>query len=184
DRTGTMDIPVTDRFRFAMHLANREAMRWNHSEVDTEHVLLGLIKSGTCGAVKVMKHLNMETNPRAIRREIEQFVRAGGEVFATGRLPLKMRVENVLQQAMQEARLMQSDATGTEHLLLGLLHEDDGVASFLLAGYGMTLERAREVILELRCCPDCKGSGQYVGLSVVESCRRCAGSGKVELVSA
>src|SRR5437868_4449585 len=137
----------TDRARKVMQLANQEAQRFNHEYVGTEHVLLGLIKEGSGVAATVLR--NMDVDLRKIRNEIEKIVQAGPEMVTMGKLPQTPRAKKVIEYAIEEARNLNHNYVGTEHLLLGLLREHDGVAAQVLMNLGLKLEEVREEVLNL-----------------------------------
>jgi ATP-dependent Clp protease ATP-binding subunit ClpA len=139
----------TDRSRRVMQLANQEAQRFNHEYIGTEHILLGLIKEGSGVAANVLKNLDIDL--RKIRTEIEKIVQhgPGGEGFFTGRLPHTPRAQKVIEYAIAEARRLKHNYVGTEHLLLGLLREDEGVAAQVLLNLGLKLDTVRAAVMNL-----------------------------------
>ena len=137
----------TDRARKVLQLANQEAQRFKHEYIGTEHILLGLVKEGTGVAVNVLK--NLDTNPEKIRREVEQIVLAGPEMVTIGKLPQTPRAKKVIEFAIEEARNLNHNYVGTEHLLLGLLREGEGVAAQVLMNLGLRLETVRHEVLML-----------------------------------
>src|SRR5215468_5210454 len=137
----------TDRARKVMQLANQEAQRFNHEYVGTEHVLLGLIKEGSGVAANVLRNLDVDL--RKIRNEIEKIVQAGPEMVTMGQLPQTPRAKKVIEYAIEEARNLNHNYVGTEHLLLGLLREHDGVAAQVLMNLNLKLEEVREEVLNL-----------------------------------
>src|SRR3982750_3098149 len=137
----------TDRARKVMQLANQEAQRFNHEYVGTEHVLLGLIKEGSGVAANVLK--NLDADPGKSRNEGEKIVQAGRDMITMGKLPQTPRAKKVIEYAIQEARNLDHKHVGTEHLLLGLLHEEAGVAASVLASLCLKLEVVREEVLKL-----------------------------------
>jgi carbon storage regulator CsrA len=137
----------TDRARKVLQLANQEAQRFKHEYIGTEHILLGLVKEGTGVAVNVLK--NLDTNPEKIRREVEQIVLAGPEMVTIGKLPQTPRAKKVIEFAIEEARNLNHNYVGTEHLLLGLLREEEGVAAQVLMNLGLRLETVRHEVLML-----------------------------------
>src|SRR5262245_10454605 len=137
----------TDRARKVMQLANQEAQRFNHEYVGTEHVLLGLIKEGSGVAANVLKNLDVDL--RKIRNEVEKIVQAGPDMVTMGKLPQTPRAKKVIEYAIEEARNLNHNYVGTEHLLLGLLREHDGVAAQVLMNLGLNLEQVREEVLNL-----------------------------------
>lgn len=139
----------TDRARKVMQLANRESQRFNHEYVGTEHILLGLVKEGSGVAANVLKNLCIHL-PK-IRLEVEKIVQhgPGGEQVVMGRLPHTPRARKVLDYSVEEARNLNHNYVGTEHLLLGLLREQEGVAAQVLINLGLRLEDVREEVLNL-----------------------------------
>src|SRR4051794_28711766 len=139
----------TDRSRKGMLLANQEAQRFNHEYIGTEHILLGLIKEGAGVAANVLTALDLDL--RKIRLEVEKIVMhgPGGEQIVMGRLPHTPRSKKVIEYAIEEARSLNHNYVGTEHLLLGLLREHDGVAAQVLMNLGLKLEEVREEVLNL-----------------------------------
>ncbi len=105
----------TDRARKVMQLANQEAQRFNHEYVGTEHVLLGLIKEGSGVAANVLRNLDVDL--RKIRNEVEKIVQAGPEMVTMGKLPQTPRAKKVIEYAIEEARNLNHNYVGTEHLL-------------------------------------------------------------------
>src|SRR5580692_11394293 len=137
----------TDRARKVMQLANQEAQRFNHEYIGTEHILLGLVKEGSGVAANVLK--NLEVDLRKIRLEVEKIVQSGPDMVTMGKLPQTPRAKKVIEYAMEEARNLNHNYVGTEHLLLGLLREQEGVAAQVLMNLGMKLEDVREEVLNL-----------------------------------
>jgi ATP-dependent Clp protease ATP-binding subunit ClpA len=135
----------TDRARKVMQLANQEAQRFNHEYVGTEHILLGLVKEGSGVAASVLKSLDVDL--RKIRLEVEKIVQAGPDMVTTGKLSKTPRAEKVIEYSIQEARTLNHNYVGTEHLLLGLLHEQEGVAAQVLMNLGLELKAVREEVL-------------------------------------
>ena len=137
----------TDRARKVMQLANQEAQRFNHEYIGTEHMLLGLVKEGTGVAANVLKNLDVDL--RKIRLEVEKLVQSGPEMITMGKLPQTPRAKKVIEYSMEEARQLAHNFVGTEHILLGLLREQEGVAAQVLMNLGMKLEDVREEVLNL-----------------------------------
>ena len=137
----------TDRARKVMQLANQEAQRFNHEYIGTEHVLLGLVKEGSGVAANVLKNLDVDL--RRIRNEVEKIVQSGPDMVTMGKLPQTPRAKKVIEYAMEEARNLNHNYVGTEHLLLGLLREQEGVAAQVLMNLGLKLEDVREEVLNL-----------------------------------
>src|SRR5215472_2470500 len=137
----------TDRARKVMQLANQEAQRFNHEYVGTEHVLLGLVKEGSGVAANVLKNLDVDL--RKIRVEVEKIVQSGPDMVTMGKLPQTPRAKKVIECAIEEARNVNHNYVGTEHLLLGLLREWEGVAAQVLTILGLKLEDVRQETLNL-----------------------------------
>jgi ATP-dependent Clp protease ATP-binding subunit ClpC len=130
-----------------MALANQEAQRFNHEYIGTEHILLGLVKEGSGVGANVLKNLGVDL--RRVRLEVEKLVKSGPEVVTMGKLPQTPRAKRVIEYAIEEARNLNHNYVGTEHLLLGLLREQDGVAAQVLLNLGLKLEDVREEVLNL-----------------------------------
>jgi ATP-dependent Clp protease ATP-binding subunit ClpC len=137
----------TDRARKVMQLANQEAQRFNHEYIGTEHILLGLVKEGSGVAANVLKNLDVDL--RKIRLEVEKLVQSGPDMVTMGKLPQTPRAKKVIEYAIEEARNLNHNYVGTEHLLLGLLREEEGVAAQVLRNLGLKLEDVREEVLNL-----------------------------------
>lgn len=137
----------TDRARRVMQLANSEAQRFNHDYVGTEHLLLGLVKEGSGVAANVLKNLDVDL--RKIRVEVEKVVQSGPDMVSMGKLPQTPRAKKVLEYAFEEARNLNHNYVGTEHLLLGLLREQEGAAAQVLMNLNLKLEDVREEVLNL-----------------------------------
>ena len=138
---------LTDRARKVMALANQEAQRFNHEYIGTEHILLGLVKEGSGVGANVLKHLGIDL--RKVRLEVEKLVKSGPDMVTMGKLPQTPRAKKVIEYAIEEARSLNHNYVGTEHLLLGLLREQDGVAAQVLMNLGLKLEEVREEVLNL-----------------------------------
>src|SRR3990170_1412996 len=137
----------TDRARKVMQLANQEAQRFNHEYIGTEHILLGLVKEGSGVAANVLKQLDVDL--RKIRMEVEKIVQSGPDMVTMGKLPQTPRAKKVIEYAIEEARNLNHNYVGTEHLLLGLLREQEGVAAQVLMNLGLKLEDVRDEVLNL-----------------------------------
>ncbi|HEY6563316.1 MAG TPA: Clp protease N-terminal domain-containing protein, partial [Pirellulaceae bacterium] len=137
----------TDRARKVMQLANQEAQRFNHEYIGTEHILLGLVKEGSGVAANVLKNLDVDL--RKIRLEVEKLVQSGPEMVTMGKLPQTPRAKKVIEYSMEEARNLNHNYVGTEHILLGLLREQEGVAAQVLMNLGLKLEEVRDEVLNL-----------------------------------
>ncbi len=130
-----------------MALANQEAQRFNHEYIGTEHVLLGLVKEGSGVGANVLKNLDVDL--RKVRLEVEKLVKSGPDMVTMGKLPQTPRAKKVIEYAIEEARNLNHNYVGTEHLLLGLLREQDGVAAQVLMNLGLKLDEVREEVLNL-----------------------------------
>ena len=138
----------TDRVRKVLQMAREEAARLHHEYVGTEHILLGLIREGEGVAAAVLTNLGVDLED--IQQKIEETVKKGKAAAATGpELPYTSRAKKVLELAMMEARELSHSYVGTEHLLLGLLREEKGIAAQVLTDAGVTLEQARAETLRL-----------------------------------
>ena len=137
----------TDRARKVMQLAKQEAQRFNHEYIGTEHILLGLVKEGSGVAANVLKNLDVDL--RKIRNEVEKIVQPGPDIVTMGRLPQTPRAKKVIEYSMQEARNFNHNYVGTEHMLLGLLLESEGVASMVLKNLGVMPDIVRNEVMLL-----------------------------------
>jgi hypothetical protein len=139
----------SDRARKVMQLANQEAQRFNHEYIGTEHVLIGLLKEGSGVAANVLAHHNVTL--RAIRLEVEKAVTVPpdpGQVIL-GMLPHMPETKRAIQYAVEEARSLDHNYVGTEHLLLGLLREPEGLAGKILTTLGLNADEARVSVLAM-----------------------------------
>lgn len=138
----------TDRVRKVLQMAREEAARLHHEYVGTEHILLGLIREGEGVAAAVLTNLNVDLDE--IQQRIEETVKKGKAPASSGPdLPYTSRAKKVLELAMSEARELNHSYVGTEHLLLGLLREEKGIAAQVLTDAGVNLEQARAETLRL-----------------------------------
>jgi ATP-dependent Clp protease ATP-binding subunit ClpC len=135
----------TDRAHKVMQFACQEAQRFNHEYLGTEHILLGLAKEGSGVAASVLKNLDIDL--RKIRFEVEKIVQAGSEVVTMSKLPQTPRAKKVIEYSIEEARNLNHNYVGTEHLLLGLLREEDGVAAQVLMNLGLNLQDVRDEVM-------------------------------------
>jgi uncharacterized protein len=131
----------TDKARKVMQLANQEAARLGHEYIGTEHLLLGLVVEGTGVAACVLKEL--EVSLTELRNEVEKFASPQSPGRLRPKLPLTPRARKALEYAMEESRRLQHNYVGTEHLLLGLLRETEGVANQVLTNLALTVESVR-----------------------------------------
>jgi ATP-dependent Clp protease ATP-binding subunit ClpC len=136
----------TDRAKKVMNLARQEAQRFNHEYLGTEHILLGLVQEGSGVAANVLK--NMGIDLAKIRSEVEKIVKTGPSSQPIGQLPFTPRAKKVLELSMEEATNLGHNYIGTEHLLLGLIKENEGIAAQVLLNLGVKLEEVREEVLD------------------------------------
>jgi ATP-dependent Clp protease ATP-binding subunit ClpA len=137
----------TDRARRVMQLANQEAQRFNHEYIGTEHILLGLLEEGNGVAANVLRNLDIDL--RKVRREIEKIIQSGPASKTLGRRPQTPRTKKVIEYAIEEARTLHHNYVGTEHLLLGLIREQEGLAAQVLMNIGLKPEDIRDEVLDL-----------------------------------
>jgi ATP-dependent Clp protease ATP-binding subunit ClpC len=142
-----MNYNFTDRVRKVLAMAREEAIRLQHDYVGTEHILLGLIREGEGVAAAVLTNLNVDLDQ--IHERVEESVRKGKATIALGELPYTSRAKKVLEFAMAEARDFNHSYVGTEHLLLGLLREEKGIAAQVLNSLGVSLEDGRAETLKV-----------------------------------
>jgi len=132
----------TPRAQQVLALARKEADRFNHNYVGTEHLLLGLIKLGQGVAVNVLQKMGLDLE--TVRMEVEKQVGSGPETKMVGNIPYTPRVKKVLALAGKEAKALNHSYVGTEHILLGLLREGEGVAARVLKSLEVDIERNAE----------------------------------------
>jgi len=137
----------TERARKVIILAKEEARRFNHDYIGTEHILLGLIREGEGVAAAVLQKMGLSLEN--IRLEIEKLVQPGPTTQIIGDIPFTPRAKKALELAAEEARALGHNYIGTEHLLLGLIREGEGVASQVLLNLGLDLDRVRNEVMEL-----------------------------------
>jgi len=137
----------TERARKVILLAKEEAKRFNHDYIGTEHILLGLVREGEGVAAAVLASFGL--SPEKIRLEVEKLVQPGPTTVISGDLPFTPKAKKVIELAMEEARALGHNYIGTEHLLLGLIREGEGVASQVLMNMGLELEKVREEVMNL-----------------------------------
>jgi ATP-dependent Clp protease ATP-binding subunit ClpC len=137
----------TDRARRVVVRAQEEARALNHDFIGTEHILLGLIDEGQGVAAKALESLGVSME--AVRQRVEDIVPPGQVEARTGHLPFTPRAKKVLELSLSEAKLLGHRYIGTEHVLLGLLREGEGVAAQILSGLGADLDGTRERVVQL-----------------------------------
>ena len=134
----------TDRARRVVVLAQEEARLLNHNYIGTEHILLGLIHEGEGVAAKALESLGISLE--AVRSQVEEIIGQGGS-SPSGHIPFTPRAKKVLELSLREALQLGHNYIGTEHILLGLIREGEGVASLVLEPAGLTLDGAREAVV-------------------------------------
>ncbi len=137
----------TERARKVIILAKEEARRFNHDYIGTEHILLGLIREGEGVASTVLQKLGLSLEN--IRLEVEKLVQPGPTTQIIGDIPFTPRAKKALELAAEEARSLGHNYIGTEHLLLGLIREGEGIASQVLLNLGLELNTVRSEVMEL-----------------------------------
>jgi ATP-dependent Clp protease ATP-binding subunit ClpC len=136
----------TERARKVLTLAQEEAQRFNHNYIGTEHLLLGLVREGDGVAAKVLSNLGVEL--QKVRSAVE-FIIGRGERTVSGEIGLTPRAKKVIELAVDEARRLGHHYIGTEHLLLGLIREGEGIAAGVLESLGVNLEKVRSEVIKV-----------------------------------
>lgn len=136
----------TERARKVLTLAQEEAHRFNHNYIGTEHLLLGLVREGEGAAAKVLSNLGIEL--ANVRRQVELII-GRGERHVTGEIGLTPRSKKVIELSVDEARRLGHHYVGTEHLLLGLIREGEGMAAGVLESLGADLEKVRNEVINV-----------------------------------
>ncbi len=136
----------TERARKVMSLARREAQRLHHEYIGTEHILLGLVLEGQGVAANVLKSMQIDLD--RLRREVEKIVKPGPAAEPSVQIPFTPRAKKVVELALEEANTLNHNYIGTEHLLLALLREQEGIAAHVLRSLGVKLEDVREEVIE------------------------------------
>src|SRR5499427_8275611 len=140
----------TERARKVLSLAEVEAQRFNHHSIGTEHLLLGLLREGEGVAAKVLSNLGVELDN--VRSAVE-FIIGRGDRIVLGEIGLTPRAKKVIELAVDEARRLNHHYIGTEHLLLGLVREGEGIAAGVLESLGVNLEKVRTHTLQVLGLP-------------------------------
>ncbi len=130
-----------------MQLANQAAQRFNHEYIGTEHLLLGLVREGCGVGANVLKNLDIDL--WKIRLEVDKCVHSGPDMLTMGKRPLTPKAKKVIEYSIEESRNLNHNYVGTEHLLLGLLREQEGIADHVLLSLGLKPEDVREEILAM-----------------------------------
>jgi ATP-dependent Clp protease ATP-binding subunit ClpC len=136
----------TERARRVVVLAQEEARMLDHNWIGTEHILLGLIREGEGVAAKTLESLGISLD--AVRQQVEEII-GQGQQAPSGHIPFTPRAKKVLELSLREALQLGHNYIGTEHILLGLIHEGDGVAAQVLVGLGVDLDRTRQVVIQI-----------------------------------
>lgn len=142
-----MQERFTERVKRVLHLARQEARRMHHDYIGTEHLLLGIIQEG--GGVAALVLINLGIDLEDLRRAIENAISYGQETIVVGEIPLNKEARAAINYAIEEAKSMNHSYIGTEHLLLGLLREEKGIASQVLLSLGADIELVRNEILRV-----------------------------------
>jgi ATP-dependent Clp protease ATP-binding subunit ClpC len=137
----------TDRARKVIALARQEAERLNNDYIGTEHVLMGLIKEGSGVAANILENLNID--PDKVLFEIEKVVQPGTNMVTMGQLPFTPRTKKMLEYSLEEMRNLGHNYIGTEHLLLGLIRENDSEAAQVMLSMGIELDKVRKEVLKI-----------------------------------
>lgn len=136
----------TGRARKVLTLAQEEAQRFQHNYIGTEHLLLGLVREGEGVAAKVLTNLGVQLDD--VRRAVE-FIIGRGDKVVTDEIGLTPRAKKVIELAVDEATLLKHQYIGTEHILLGLVREGEGIAAGVLVSMGVKLEQVRAETLKV-----------------------------------
>jgi ATP-dependent Clp protease ATP-binding subunit ClpC len=137
----------TDRARRVIVDAQNEARSLSHSYIGPEHILLGLINEGDGVGAKALEAMQISTD--TVRGRIEEIAGRGQVPPSTGHIPFTPRAKKVLELSLREALQLGHNYIGTEHILLGLIHEGDGVAAQVLVGLGVELDRTRQLVIQI-----------------------------------
>jgi len=138
---------LSEKTKKVITYARQEAQRMGHQYIGTEHLLLGLVREGTGVAATVLQRLGVD--PKRVRLEVEKLVKTGDSVISGGKQPFAASAKKAFEHAVDEAKRLGQSYIGTEHLLLGLLKEDDGVAAQVLMNLGIELDEVHESVMEL-----------------------------------
>ena len=163
----------TPRAQQVLALARKEADRFHHNYVGTEHILLGLIKLGQGVAVSVLQKMGLDLE--TVRSAVEKQVGTGQETKPQPSIPFTPRVKKVLALAGKEAKALNHSYVGTEHILLGLLREEEGLAARVLESLDITVEEVRAQVARIVIEDMAQGTHQQqcVIVGVFPSCARC-----------
>ena len=136
----------TERARKVLSLAQEEAQRFQHYYIGTEHLLLGLVREGEGVAAKVLASLDIDLD--MIRKKVEEIIGRGDRVVL-GEIGLTPRAKKVIELAVDEARLLDHHYIGTEHMLLGLIREGEGIGAGVLESFGLSLQEVRAKTIQV-----------------------------------
>ena len=134
----------TDRARMVLSQANEQAQRFGHEQIGTEHILLGLLKEGSGAGAALLKNQGVDIKKMLV--EIEQILKlkGGPDMTTANQLPQRPGAIKAIECAVEEARALNNDHIRTEHILLGLLRQSDGITAQVLANLGLKLEDVRQ----------------------------------------
>ncbi len=150
-----------DRAKRVLALAQDEAIRFGHNYIGTEHLLLGLVREGEGGAARALRSLGVELV--RVRTAVQSTIGRGGDTTTPSEIVLDPSTKKVIELAIDESKKLGHSHVGTEHLLLGIVREGEGIASGVLKSLGVTLEQVRQrVIATLGQAPSPTGGGAYV----------------------
>ena len=136
----------TERARRVLTYAQEEAQRFNHNYIGTEHFLLGLVREGDGIAARILNNLGVQLSRV---REAVEFIIGRGETMIMGEIGLTPRAKKVIELAVDEARRLNHQYIGTEHLLLGLVREGEGIGAGVLVSLGVSLEKLRAQVIQV-----------------------------------
>src|SRR6056297_3344320 len=162
----------TDRARRVVVLAQEEARMLNHNYIGTEHILLGLIHEGEGVAAKALESMGISLE--AVRNQVTEII-GRGQTAPAGHIPFTPRAKKVLELSLREALQLGHNYIGTEHILLGLIREGEGVAAQVLQKLGAELQKVRQTVIQLLSGPSgseeqaAAGTGGSAGTSRSES---------------
>ncbi|MET0912415.1 MAG: Clp protease N-terminal domain-containing protein, partial [Acidimicrobiales bacterium] len=168
----------TDRARRVVVLAQEEARLLNHNYIGTEHILLGLIHEGEGVAAKALESLGISLE--AVRSQVEEIIGQGGS-SPSGHIPFTPRAKKVLELSLREALQLGHNYIGTEHILLGLIREGEGVAAQVLVKLGADLSRVRQQVIQLLSGYSGSGQGEKAGATAGQGSEQGAQSGSLVL---
>ena len=137
----------TDRARRVVVLAQEEARQLDHNYIGTEHILLGMIREGEGVAAQALAAMDISRD--AVRQQVEEMIGRGKQGQTSGHIPFTPRAKKVLELSLRESLQLGHDYIGTEHILLGLVREGEGVAAQVLISLGAELDRVRQQVIQL-----------------------------------